>query len=133
MNRGERRARWIAQHRSGGGAAGAVQGSSATTHVGVVPSRAELPELGRLRPASMQLHVEALVLHGFKPSERYQIGAAFEGELARLVASQGVPPLMTRGGDIDRLEVGQFSMRPGARAPVVGVQVAQAVYGGPTR
>jgi hypothetical protein len=78
----------------------------------------------------IELQIEELVLHGFAPSDRYQIGAAVEGALAHLLAERGIPPALSQGGEINRLNGGAFTVAPGARPEAIGVQIAQAIYGG---
>ena len=78
---------------------------------------------------NVELHIEELVLHGFSPGDRYRIGAAVERELSRLLAEQGTPPTLARGGDIGHLDGGSFEAKPGAGVEAIGARVAQAVYG----
>lgn len=79
---------------------------------------------------NIELHIEELVLHGFAPGDRYRIGEAVERELARLFAEQGVPPSLSLGGEMAGLNAGSFQVKSGARTDAIGMQVAQAVYGG---
>jgi hypothetical protein len=78
----------------------------------------------------IDLHIEELVLEGFRPTDRHRIGAAVESELARLLAERGLPPGLAQGADLPRLDVGSFTAKPGARPEAMGAQVAGAVYGG---
>jgi len=123
MNRRERRAQWLAHHRQ---ASGSISGSADAGF----PTQHTHSAIGS---PSVELHVEELILHGFRQGDRFQIGEAMQGELARQIAAQGLPSVMSHGGEIDRLDAGRFTMLPGAGANVVGVQVAQTVFGGPTR
>jgi hypothetical protein len=81
----------------------------------------------------IDLHIEELVLEGFRPSDRHRIGAAVESELARLLGERGLPPGLAQGADLPRLDGGSFEAKPGARPEAVGRQVAGAVYGGMRR
>lgn len=81
-------------------------------------------------PPNIELHIEELVLHGFAPGDRHEIGAAVERELTRLFAEQGVPVSLANGGEIARLNGGAFSVTRGSKPEVIGAQVAQSVYGG---
>jgi hypothetical protein len=81
-----------------------------------------------LNPARIELVIGELVLHGFDPADRYPIAAALQQELERRLGDGGVPPAWEAGGEVPRLDGGQFSMAAGARASAVGAQVAQAVY-----
>lgn len=83
-----------------------------------------------MKRAHVELYIEELVLHGFAPAERHHIGDAVERELARLFAEQGVPPALLRVQDSPQIDAAPFRVAAGTRAETVGVQVAQAVYGG---
>jgi hypothetical protein len=83
-----------------------------------------------MRPRSIELHIEGLVLHGFAPGDRHRISAAVERELARLFAEQSGPSSLAQGGEIAHLDGGAFEVVPGAKAEAIGTQIAQAVYGG---
>jgi hypothetical protein len=79
---------------------------------------------------NIQLHIEALVFHGFAALDRQAINAAVEQELGRLLAAQGVPPALAVGRAMARLDGGSFTVRPDAKPAHIGLQVAQAIYGG---
>ena len=83
-----------------------------------------------MKPENLELHIEELVLRGFAPGERYRIGEAVKRELARLFDEQGVPPSLAQGSEVERLDGGAFEVSRGSRSEAVGVQVAQAIYGG---
>lgn len=81
---------------------------------------------------SLRLHIERLVLDGL-PIQRSQ-GAVFqsalESELARLLTERGVPPALSQGGALARIDGGAFHLAPESKAQTTATQVAQAVYGG---
>jgi hypothetical protein len=83
-------------------------------------------------PASraVELQIEELVLHGFAPEDGPLLGAVVERELARLLAAEGGPPSLARGGVVARLDGGAFEVAAGATADAIGAQVAQAIYRG---
>ena len=83
-----------------------------------------------MTPRNVELHIEELVFHGFASGERYRIGDAMKHELSRLFAEQGTPLSLAQGCEVVRLDGGAFEVKPGSRAQAIGVQVAQAVYGG---
>jgi len=87
-------------------------------------------QIPRKTQPPIEVHIEELVLHGFAPGDGYRIGAAVERELGRLFGEQGVPGWLTQGGEVERLDGGTFETAPGSQADTVGVQVAQALYGG---
>jgi hypothetical protein len=81
---------------------------------------------------TIHLHIDELVLDGFPSVDRFRIAAAVETELARLLAEQGAPPSL-RTGAVDRLDGGSFNVARPSRPEAIGVQVAQAIYGGLAR
>jgi hypothetical protein len=83
-----------------------------------------------MKPRSVELHIEELVLHGFAPGDRHRIADAVERELARLFAEQGVPDALQSGFESPRVDAGSFQMAPDSRAETVGAEVARAIYGG---
>jgi hypothetical protein len=83
-----------------------------------------------VKPGSVELHIEELVLHSFEPGDRHRIGEAAERELSRLFTEQGTPPSLTRGHEIARVDGGTFEAKQGSTVEAVGAQVARAVYGG---
>jgi hypothetical protein len=85
-----------------------------------------------MRP-NIELHIEELGLHGFAAGDRYRIGEAVQRELARLLAEQGVPPGLARGGEVARLDGGSFLIEAGGKPEAMGARVAQAVHGGLNR
>ena len=76
---------------------------------------------------NIELHIDELVLHGFRSGDRHRIGEAVERELTRLLAEQGLPK--AQGAEVARIDGGSFSLAQNARTEVTGTQVAQAVYG----
>jgi hypothetical protein len=83
-----------------------------------------------MKPVNLELRIEELVLRGFAPGDRYRISDTMERELVHLFAKGGTPPSLAQGSEIERLDGGTFEMWPGSGAQAIGVQVAQAVYGG---
>jgi hypothetical protein len=82
------------------------------------------------QPYNIELHIEELVLHGFSPNDRHDIGEAVQRELTRLFAEQGVHASLRRGSEAERVDGGTFNVKPGARAEGIGRRVGQAVYSG---
>lgn len=83
-----------------------------------------------MKPRTIEVYIEELVLHGFDPKDRYAIGEAVQRELSRLFAEQGLHSSLSQGREIARLDAGMFNMKPGVKAEAIGTQVAQSVYGG---
>jgi hypothetical protein len=78
---------------------------------------------------NVHLHIDELVLHGFAPGDRLRIADAVQVELARLFTDGGVPPALTSGVAVDRMNAGAFHTAIGARPEATGAGIAQAVYG----
>ena len=83
-----------------------------------------------MKPGNINLHIEEQVLHGFEPGDRYRIGQAVEQELGRLLTEGGAPQLLTRSGEVPRLDGGSFEAKPVSGVEAIGAKVARAVYGG---
>jgi hypothetical protein len=83
-----------------------------------------------VKPQHVELHIEELVLHGLPHGDQHRVGATVESELARLFTTQGTPPQLARGHEIERLNGGQFEMEPNPGAETIGARIARAVYGG---
>ncbi len=83
-----------------------------------------------MKPKSVELHIEELVLDGFSPGDHHGISESVERELSRMFTEQGSPQLMEQSGEIERLQVGKFDIKEGSRDDAIGVQVARAIYGG---
>ena len=79
---------------------------------------------------SVEIEIEELVLHGFSQADRLRIGAALEGELARLVAEGGLPQGFAGGAEVEAIDAGAFVREPLATPASIGGQVAHAVYAG---
>ena len=80
--------------------------------------------------ASVDLHIEELVLHGFACGDRYVIGETVEHELARLLGEQGIPNSLHFDNAIDEIRAAAFNAAPDARPVSLGQQIAHALYQG---
>lgn len=73
------------------------------------------------------IHIDRLVLKGFRHEDRHAIAAGLQQELARLLAdpqaAQGLPGL----GNILRLQVGRVRVSQGSKPQRVGAQVAHGI------
>jgi len=80
--------------------------------------------------ASVNLHIEELVLHGFSPGDRHGISEAVQAELARLLAQHGAPPKFKWNRQVDSIDAGTFRLRPGPNPNSAGTEIARAVHQG---
>ncbi len=83
--------------------------------------------LGR-RP-QVELSVDEFVLHGFRPSERFAIGDAFQAEMERILAGTKPGETFRAHRELSRLAAGPITLTVRMRPESVGAQVARAVYG----
>lgn len=141
MNRRERRAEWLARHR-GDAVAGRVAAGARREQQ--APANAERHTQARPRlhlggrdaarggtsPASVSLHIEEVVLHGFDPRGRYAVADAVQHELTRLLTERGVPPTLGEARGAARLDAGSFHPARDTRPQGLGAQLARAVYRG---
>ena len=132
MNRRQRRAAWLAQHRremdSGFGVQGLGSGAESVTPSSQNP---RVEPITTSQTPSLRLNVEELELRGFAAADRHAIGDALQHELTRLFVEQGVPAPLSNPAEVKHIDAGSFAIPPGTRANRIGVQVARAVYGGP--
>jgi hypothetical protein len=82
-----------------------------------------------IRP-NVQLHIQELILHGFAPGDRFEVMAAVERELSRLVNETGTAAGIKASKEVRQLEGGAFEVQPGARADAIGAQVARQIFRG---
>ena len=81
-----------------------------------------------MRSRKIEIAIEELVLDGLDPNDRDGIREVIERELQRLFAERGVPPELSRGGKIPRLENAAVEVQAGSRADAIGAQVARSLY-----
>jgi hypothetical protein len=84
-------------------------------------------------PPVVELHIGELVLEGFPHLDQAELVAVVQQELTRLLAEGGLPAGLARVGEVASLDGGEFQVKQGSQAAEIGVQIAQAVYGGLAR
>jgi hypothetical protein len=82
---------------------------------------------------TIELHIEALVLHGFDPLEKDRIGSAVRDELARQVLEQKETMVSMQGIRRSRIDAGAFAVRENAKPGSIGVCIGQKVFAAMTR
>jgi len=80
-------------------------------------------------PASVELRIDRLILAGVAPGDRYDIAAAVQSELARLLVQQSVPANFYAPVNESQIDAGTIHIDSGMRAVQVGEQIAQAIHG----
>lgn len=81
---------------------------------------------------NIELHIERLVLEGLEvePRHRSHLQAALEGELARLLATDGLRSELLSGGAMRSLSAGEIQVTNQMSPLHLGNGIAQAVHGG---
>jgi hypothetical protein len=84
--------------------------------------------------AVVDLYIDELVLHGFRPGDRYEIAASIEQELVRLLGASDAPPALLdgtaseKGFAADQIDGGSLTLPQGAPPARVGAEVARAIH-----
>ena len=84
--------------------------------------------LHRLSP--IELHIEELVLHGFSAGDRHAISDGLQLELARILTERNPYFAVTDDARLESINAGAFHLTSASRPEVIGVQVAQVLFGG---
>lgn len=81
-----------------------------------------------MNPREIDVHIEELVLHGFKPANRWLIADALEQELRGLLTAKGVPSQWLSSPE--RMEGGRITYANLTKPERAGVEIAGAAYQG---
>lgn len=73
------------------------------------------------------VHIDSLVLEGFKHEDRHAIAAGLQQELARLFADSQATQQLTTKGDVSRLRVGNININSGSKPQGLGVEAARGI------
>ena len=81
-----------------------------------------------MNPREIEVHIDELVLHGFAPGDRWQIGDALERELHGLLAEKGLPQAWL--SNPERLDAGSIRAASLTKPASAGTEIAGAAYRG---
>lgn len=81
-----------------------------------------------MKPREIDVHIEELVLHGFKPANRWLIAGALKHELRGLLTTKGVPSLWLSSPE--RKGGGRINCASLTRPERAGAEIAGAAYRG---
>ena len=81
------------------------------------------------RAATLEVHIEELVLLGFEPGDHFPVGDVVERELTRLLTEQPGWTLASAPFQIERLNGGAFTVAAGGKPATLGAEIARAVHG----
>ena len=73
------------------------------------------------------LHIDSLVLKGFRHEDRHGIAEGLQQELSRVFADPQAAQQLTASGDMPRLRIGNISIGQNSKPQRVGSQVAQGI------
>ena len=73
------------------------------------------------------VHIDRLVLKGFRHEERHAIAAGLRQELGRVFADREAVSLLSAMEDVSRLQVSSVPIEQGSRPQRVGENVAQGI------
>lgn len=79
------------------------------------------------------VHINSLVLKGFRHEDRYAIAAGLQAELTRLFAELSTANRLVNTGEVSRLKIGSVQLAQGTKPEGMGKQLAQGIAGGITR
>lgn len=75
----------------------------------------------------VRVHIDRLVLKGFRHEDRHAIAEGLQQELARVFADREAVSLLTTMGSVARLQVGGVQFEQGSKPQRVGEDVAQGI------
>lgn len=73
------------------------------------------------------VHIDRLVLNGFRREHRHAIAAGLEQELGRVFADREAVSVLRNMGDPSRMQVNGVQFEQGAKPQQVGEQLAQGI------
>ena len=73
------------------------------------------------------VHIDRLVLKGFRHEDRHAIGVGLEQELGRVFADREAVSLLSAMGDVPQLQVGGVNIEHGSKPQRVGENVARGI------
>lgn len=73
------------------------------------------------------IHIDRLVLKGFRHGDRQSIASGLQQELGRVFADREAVQHLTTVGDVSRLQVGRVQFEQGSKPQRVGEDVARGI------
>lgn len=73
------------------------------------------------------VHIDSLVLRGFRHEDRHDIAAGLQQELGQLFAVPRAAQQFTARGDVSRLKVGDIQIAPGSKPEQIGAEAARGI------
>ena len=79
------------------------------------------------------MHIDRLVLKGFRHADSHAIGEAMRGELSRLLADPATGARLAALGHVSRLHAGKVKLTQDAKPQRLGVSAGRAIAKGLSR
>ena len=79
------------------------------------------------------VHIDRLVLDGFRHEDRQRIAEGLRGELGRLLANPAAAERLASVGHLSRIQVGKVNLAQGAQPQRAGASAARAIARGLSR
>ncbi len=76
------------------------------------------------------VHIDSLVLKGFRHEDRHAIAAGLQQELTGIFADPKAVQQWTSRGDVSQLRIGSVPIKPDSKPQRIGGQVAQGISRG---
>jgi len=76
------------------------------------------------------VHIDSLVLKGFRHEDRHAVAEGLSAELGRLLASPDAARQLGAQDGVSRLKIGAVRIGQGSQLGAVGVQAAQGIARG---
>lgn len=73
------------------------------------------------------LHIDRLVLKGFRQEDRHGVAEGLQQELTRMFADPQAAQQLMENGDVSRLRLGSISIGQNSQPQRVGSQVARSI------
>ncbi len=73
------------------------------------------------------VHIDQLVLKGFRHEDRHAFAAGLQEQLSKQLAMPGITPHLAELNGLPRLQIGNISMLPELNQQQVGVEVARGI------
>ena len=79
------------------------------------------------------VHIDRMVLKGFRNADAHAIGEGMRGELARLLADPATSQQLAALGHVSSLHAGKVGLAPDARPQRLGISAGRAIAKGISR
>jgi hypothetical protein len=76
------------------------------------------------------VHIDRLVLKGFREGDQHGIAAGLQDELGRLLSSPGAAEQLRHLGNVESIRAGKIQVSLGAKPEATGVSAARAIARG---